>query len=166
MPKPILVAYATKHESTHEVADAIAERMRSKGANVEVHPAAEVNTLEPYVAVILGGALYAGRWHRDARRFMSRHRTALAQLPFAVFAMGPITLEPREVASSRQQLERALEKLPELTPMSRCIFGGVVDPDKLRFPLNRMEGADARDWSAIRHWADVLAERLALPTAA
>ena len=47
MSNPILVAYATKHESTHEVADAIAARMRTCGADVEVRPASEVQTLEP-----------------------------------------------------------------------------------------------------------------------
>jgi menaquinone-dependent protoporphyrinogen oxidase len=157
--QPILIAYATKHESTREVADVIAERMRTGGANVEVRPASEVKTLDPYEAVILGGALYAGRWHRDARRFMRRHRGALTQLPLAVFAMGPITLESTDLASSRQQLERALGKVPEVRPVSLSIFGGAVDPDKLRFPLNRMEEVDARDWTAIRHWADALAKR-------
>ncbi len=166
MYKPILVAYATKNQSTHEVAEALAGRMRSSGANVEVLPAAHVKTLEPYQAVVLGGALYAGRWHRDARRFISRHRDALTQVPFAVFAMGPVTLESREVQSSRHQLERALGKVPEVTPVSLRIFGGAIDPDKLHFPFSRMEGADARDWNAISAWADELVQRLTMPTAA
>jgi menaquinone-dependent protoporphyrinogen oxidase len=156
MSKPVLVAYATKHESTHEVATAIAARMRIRGATVEVRPAADVDTLEPYEAVILGGALYAGRWHRDARRFISRHRVALAKLPFAVFAMGPVTLEAREVQTSRRQLERALGKVPELVPASLRIFGGAIDPEKLHFPLSRLEGADARDWNAVSAWAEQL----------
>jgi menaquinone-dependent protoporphyrinogen oxidase len=121
-----------------------------------VRPAGEVETLEPYEAVVLGGALYAGRWHRAARRFIARHRAALAELPFAVFAMGPLTLEAREVQSSRRQLERALGRAPELVPVSLRIFGGALDPDKLRFPLSRMEGADARDWNAISAWAEQL----------
>ncbi len=166
MSKPILVAYATKHESTHEVADAIAAHLGIRGANVEIHPASEVKTLEPYGAVILGGALYAGRWHRAARQFIGRHHDALAQLPFAVFAMGPITLEPREVQSSRRQLDRALAKEPDLVPVSVRIFGGVVDPAKLRFPFTHMDAADARDWTAIDEWADELLQRLATPAAA
>jgi menaquinone-dependent protoporphyrinogen oxidase len=166
MSKPILVAYATKHESTHEVADAIAARMRVRGASVEVRPVAEVETLEPYGAVILGGALYAGRWHRAARRFVDRHRDALAHVPLAVFAMGPLTLESREVESSRRQLERALAKVPELSPVSLRIFGGALDPDRLPFPLSRMEGADARDWDAISAWAEQLAALFGVRTEA
>jgi menaquinone-dependent protoporphyrinogen oxidase len=166
MSKPILVAYATKHESTHEVADAIAARMRIRGANVEVRPADEVESLEPYGAVIVGGALYAGRWHRAARRFVSRQRGALVQLPFAVFAMGPLELQPEDVEASRRQLDRALAKHPDLTPEAVRIFGGVIDPAKLRFPFTHMDAADARDWDAIDVWADELVQQLAMPTAA
>jgi hypothetical protein len=36
----------------------------------------------------LGGALYMGRLHREARRFLRTHREALATRPLAVFAMG------------------------------------------------------------------------------
>ncbi|HEX2410344.1 MAG TPA: flavodoxin domain-containing protein [Solirubrobacteraceae bacterium] len=158
MSPPVLVAYATKKESTHEVADAVAARLRELGQEVDVRPAAEVGTLSPYGAVVVGGALYAGRWHRDARRFLATHREQLARRPVAVFAMGPLKLEPAEVEGARNQLDRALAKEHELTPASVTIFGGVIDPAKLHFPFDRMPAGDARDWDAIRSWADSLAE--------
>lgn len=68
--------------------------------------------------------------------------------------------------SSRQQLDRALAKAPDLVPVSVRIFGGVVDPAKLRFPFTRMDAADARDWTAIDEWADEVLQRLATPAAA
>ncbi len=167
MSQPILVAYATKRESTHEVADAVAARLRALGHDVDVRPAAEIGTLEPYRAVVLGGALYAGRWHRDARRFIAKHRDELKRIPVAVFAMGPLKLEPKDVEGSRRQLDHALAKEHELEPLSIAIFGGVIDPAKLRFPLNRcMVAADARDWVAIRLWADDVAQVLAARVAA
>jgi menaquinone-dependent protoporphyrinogen oxidase len=166
MTQPILVAYATKRESTHEVADALASRMRRLGHEVDVRPAAEVGTLRPYGAVVLGGALYAGRWHRDARQFLKRHRGELAELPVAVFAMGPLKLEPDDIDGSRAQLDRALAKEPELRPVAVAIFGGVVDPKKLHFPFNRMAASDARDWDAIRSWADDVVARFTPPVAA
>src|SRR5215216_3265146 len=107
MSSPILVAYATKRESTHEVAEALATRLREHDLDVDVRPAAEVGTLAPYGAVVLGGALYAGRWHRDARRFVSSHSEQLAALPVAVFAMGPLATEPKDLEASRKQLDRA-----------------------------------------------------------
>lgn len=166
MSKPILVAYATKHESTHEVADAVAAGMRARGATVDVLPASEVGTLERWAAVVLGGALYTGRWHRDARRFLSHHRDELRELPLAVFAMGPLELAPADIEASRKQLDRALAKEPELVPTSVRIFGGAVDPAKLRFPFTHMNAADARDWDAVSAWADELVRLLGEPVAA
>jgi menaquinone-dependent protoporphyrinogen oxidase len=149
----ILVACATRHGSTEEVAKAIAAELRTAGCECNLLPAGEVRALDAYDAVVLGGAIYLGRWHRDAVRFLERHRRALSAVSLAVFALGPRTLESADVASSREQLDAALARLPDVHPELVAIFGGVVDPAKLRFPLNRMSASDARDWQAIRAWA-------------
>ncbi|MDX6402236.1 MAG: menaquinone-dependent protoporphyrinogen oxidase [Gaiellaceae bacterium] len=152
-----LVAYGTKHGSTLEVAEAIAASLRDSGHEVDIGPAADVRALDGYGAVVLGGALYMGRWHQGAAGFLKRHRHALAEIPLAVFAMGPKTIFEVDVAGSRKQLDHALEAVPELAPVAVAIFGGVVDPNKLRFPLNRMAASDARDWNAIAAWSHEVA---------
>jgi menaquinone-dependent protoporphyrinogen oxidase len=166
MTQPLLVVYATKRESTHEVADAVAATLRELGHEVDVRPAAEAGTLAPYAAVVIGGALYMGRWHHDARHFLSSHREALTRLPVAVFAMGPRTTEEADIDASRKQLDAALAKEPQLEPISVAIFGGVIDPTKLRFPFRNMGATDARDWDAIRSWADTVADRVTARAAA
>jgi menaquinone-dependent protoporphyrinogen oxidase len=104
-----------------------------------------------------------GTWAacKDAGGFLKRHENGLAVRAFAVCAMGPRTLEPADVASSRTQLDCALAEVPRVTPVSVAVFGGVVAPEALSFPLNRMPEADARDWAAIEAWAAELAERFA-----
>jgi menaquinone-dependent protoporphyrinogen oxidase len=67
----------------------------------------------------------------------------------------------REVAASQSQLDHALAGVREVTPVSIGLFGGVIDPARLRFPFNRMPASDARDWDAIRAWACDLAQLLA-----
>src|SRR4051812_47041543 len=84
-----LIAYASRHGSTIEVAEAIAATLADAGHDVDLRPAASVKKLDGYDAAVLGGALYTGRWHRDARQFLARHRAELARTPIAVFAMGP-----------------------------------------------------------------------------
>jgi menaquinone-dependent protoporphyrinogen oxidase len=153
MRRSVLVAYATKHGSTQEVAEWVAEALRSQGLAVELADVTEVDDLEAYTGVVLGGALYMGRLHGAARTFLRRHREALARLDVAVFAMGPGTLEPGDVARSRRALDAALGKTPEVAPFAVAIFGGVVAPEKLRFPLNRMPAVDARDQAEIERWA-------------
>lgn len=149
----IVVAYATKHGSTKEVADAIAQTLAMSGFEVDVRAAADVSELGAYDGVVLGGSLYMGRWHRDAIGFLQRHRGALDTIPIAIFAMGPQTLADADVASARSQLDHALAKVPNVSPAAVAIFGGVVDPTTLRFPLSRMPASDARDWDAIAGWA-------------
>jgi menaquinone-dependent protoporphyrinogen oxidase len=149
----ILVTYGTKHGSTIEVAEAIGTSLRGAGHEVDVAPAADVREFDGYSAVVLGGALYMGRLHQDAAGFLKRHRHALEALPLAVFAMGPKTMAETDVAASRKQLDHALAAVPELTPVAVAIFGGVVDPSKLRFPFKRMTASDARDWDAIDAWS-------------
>jgi menaquinone-dependent protoporphyrinogen oxidase len=153
MSRRLLVAYATKHGSVAKVAEFIGATLRQDGLSVDVQPAGAVKTVAGYDAVVLGGALYMGRWHADAKTFLKRHHEALASLPVAIFAMGPLTLEDKDVKGARMQLDRALRPYGDVTPVSVAIFGGAVDPTKLRFPFNRMPETDARDWEAIREWA-------------
>jgi menaquinone-dependent protoporphyrinogen oxidase len=160
MSTPVLVAYATKAGSTRDVAEAVARTLREHGLEADVRPVAEVGTLAPYDAIVLGTALYMGRIHRDARRFLRRHHPQLAERPLAVFAMGPKTLADDEVASSRAQLDGALAAYPDVHVGGVAIFGGVVNPARLRFPFNYMPASDVRDWDAIRAWADDVAVAL------
>jgi menaquinone-dependent protoporphyrinogen oxidase len=153
MSSTTLVAYATRHDSTHRVAETIACALHGHGLDVDVRPAAGIDDLAPYAAVVLGGALYMGRWHRDAGRMLREQRAALAERPFFVFAMGPLTLDAEAIAGSRRQLDHALSHVPEVHPDSIAIFGGVVHPDELRFPLSHMQESDARDDAAIHRWA-------------
>jgi len=157
----VLVAFASRHGSTEEVARVIAEVLRERGLSVDVRSATAVDGIADYEAVVIGGALYTARWHREARRLMHRERTALARVPVAVFAMGPRTLGDEDVSQSRRELDVALAEVPEVEPVSIAVFGGVVDPAKLHFPLNHMPAVDARDWDAIHGWAAALADRLA-----
>lgn len=161
----ILVAYASKHGSTTEVADALATQLRAHGYDVDLRPAAEVRTLDGYTAVVLGGAIYTGRWHRAATGFLKRHRGRLATTPLAVFAMGPRTLAPADVVASRIQLDKALAAVPDLEPYAVAIFGGVIDPTGLRFPFSRMPASDARDWTAIAAFGDEVRAGLGAVTA-
>jgi menaquinone-dependent protoporphyrinogen oxidase len=158
MTGPILVAYASKYGSTQEVAEAIAATLREHELLVDVRPAAEVDDIRDYGGVVLGGGIYMGRWHRDAGRFARHFRDELGELPVAVFALGPIDDEPAHRAESEKQFRNAVVKLP-IVPVAAELFGGAVDPAKLRFPFNHMSAADVRDWDAVRAWAMELADR-------
>ena len=162
---PVLVAYATNYGSTREVAEAVAEALKERGFDTTVLAAREVDSLGEYSAVVLGGALYFFRLHKDARRFLSRHRKALMDMPVAVFGMGPFNDTTEEFASARKHLDRSLGKHTWLSPVSVEVFGGRFDPTGLRFPhknpaMKKIPPADIRDWDDIRAWAEMLPQAL------
>ena len=171
MSDSILVTYATRYGSTQEVAEAVAATLRDSGLEADLQPMRNVGTLAGYRAVVLGMPLYIGRWHKDARRFLSLHQEALAQRPVAIFTLGPTQPDEKEWESVHAQLDQEMAKYPWLTPVALELFGGKYDPAKLRFldkllatlpasPLHQMPASDARDWTAIRAWASELAAKL------
>lgn len=164
MTVKVLVGYATNYGSTREVAEAVAAVLEESGYAVDTQPLREVVRLEVYQAVVMGAALYMFRWHKDAKRFLSRHRKLLAEKPVAVFALGPThdPFDEQEWRESQSQLDKELGGYPWFKPVENKLFGGKFDPQLLKFPLNKMAGSepatDIRDWEAIRAWAGGLPE--------
>jgi menaquinone-dependent protoporphyrinogen oxidase len=152
--EPVLVAYATKHGSTEQVAAAVAARLRAARLEVDLRHVQAVPELGRYRGVVLGAPIYMGKWHGEALAFLKRHRNELAQIPVAVFALGPRSLDPAEVAESKSHLLTALAKVPAVRPYPLAVFGGVIDPTKLSFPFSRLRASDARDWDAIDAFGD------------
>src|SRR5579859_139424 len=82
MAADVLIVYASKHGSTEQVARGIGEVLRKHGLTTAVEPAGAVRDLSGFRAVVVGGSLYMGRWHHDARAFLRCHRRTLERLPF------------------------------------------------------------------------------------
>jgi menaquinone-dependent protoporphyrinogen IX oxidase len=80
----ILLVYATRHDSTREVADAVTEELRATGHKVDQRPAAEAPAPTGYDAVVIGGPMIMG-WHRQAVRYVKKYRGELERLPTAFF---------------------------------------------------------------------------------
>ena len=87
-PDRVLVAYGTKHGATAEIAEAIGKALIAAGLGVDVRRARRVRSLAPYQAVVLGSAVYAGRWRRDAMRLL--RRAELRERAVWLFSSGPV----------------------------------------------------------------------------
>jgi menaquinone-dependent protoporphyrinogen oxidase len=168
METKVLVAYASVHGSTREIAEKIAATMREGGLEVDLQPIREARKLDGYRAVVLGAPLYMFHWHKDALRFLSQHRRAIeGGLQVAIFGGGPIEeSDEKGWLEVRAQMEKELAKFPWLAPLAVEIVGGKFDPTRLRFPYNlipamkQMAPSDLRDWAAIQAWARDLAVKL------
>ncbi|MER7172143.1 flavodoxin domain-containing protein [Streptomyces mesophilus] len=159
MSGSILVAYGSKYGSTAEIAETIGEVLRKHGHSVEVRTAGDVRDVSSFDAVVLGGALYAGRWHRGARRFARRHRKALAVRPLWLFSSGPLDTSATErevpVAPGVQRVTRKLDAREHVT------FGGRLDENAdgrmARMIVKSGKGGDFRDFGVISAWAEKIA---------
>lgn len=159
----ILVAYASKHGATERIAQFIAERLRDRGKAAEARSVGAISELGEPEAVVLGSAVYAGSWIKDAFEFAGRHKDELAKVPVWLFSSGPLGTE---VEDEEEQPKQIAELQEMLQPRDHRVFFGALDRDKLGFAERMMVKAvkapegDFRDWDEIGAWADGIAREL------
>lgn len=169
----VLVAYATKHHATGEIAEAIGDALRAHGLMTDVVPAHEVGSVDQYGAVVLGSAVYMGRWRKDAMRVLKKNRSALAERDVWLFSSGPVDdpakeLTPEEACKAvKWTRPKKVEALAaEIGAHEHAVFAGRIDESGsvARKGMARAlpeEHRDQRDWDMICAWADGIAEKIA-----
>lgn len=165
LAQPILVAYASRHHGTEEMAAEIADTLRTAGFEVDLRAAADVLTVEPYGAVVVGSAVYMFQWEIPALELIRRDRVALAQRKVWLFSSGPVgegksTRHP-ETVPHPDGVDRLAD---EIGAQGRAMFGGRVDPHQGGFAMAIMAKAglegDWRDLPRVRSWAQEIAAAL------
>lgn len=160
----VIVAYASKHGSTEGIASAIAERLNEAGASAQAISVNDVSDLGDATAVVLGSAIYAGSWMKEAVEFVHRFAEPLAERPVWLFSSGPLG---EHVEDEEQQPRQLLEMEGIIGPVEHRLFFGALDRSKLGFAERmivkavKAQDGDFREWDEIRAWADAIAGDLA-----
>lgn len=158
----VLVAYGSRGGATAELASWIADELRERGCVIRIHPAAAVSDPQKFDAIVLGGPIYLGRWHRACRDFVRRHRSTLCARPVWLFSSGP--LEVITEANEPTPVPFVLATLRGLPARGHRTFGGRLEPDAgglASWWLARSGPAgDYRDESRARCWASSIATDL------
>ena len=164
----VLVAAATKHGATGEIATRIGADLRGRGLEVEVRRPQDVTDVSRYEAVVLGSAIYFGNWMREARNFVDAHADELAERPTWLFASGSITGDPPVDDDPDAIGSSAVEKLVASThAREHKLFAGKLESKRLslaeRVPVRMARGreGDWRDWHAVDEWAGAIAHDIA-----
>jgi len=157
----ILVTFGSARGGTEGLAQTVADGLRHEGFSVDLLPAGQIRGLGGYDAVVVGGALYAGRWHKAARRLVKRHAAELRQRPVYFFSSGPLddSAARREIPPVRGV--KALMK--RAGARGHVTFGGRLAPDAKGFPARAMArklSGDWRDAGQVRAWAGSVAAQL------
>ena len=151
----ILIAVASKHGSTREIAQVIAEELRDLGPTVDVLEAEAVTGLDGYDAAIVGSAVYMGTWLPEARRLIAREGAPLQAMPVWLFSSGPIGDDPH----AGGELHALVGMLAATGAREHVIFAGKLDAqhlglaERLIARLVHTPTGDFRDWAAVREWA-------------
>jgi menaquinone-dependent protoporphyrinogen oxidase len=159
----VLVAFASRHGATGELAQTIGTELSHAGLSVDVRPMDEVDSLVPYSACVLGSAVYMGSWMPVARAFLERHQQLIAERPTWLFSSGPIG-EPR--AGGAQAFDAAT-LLAATHARDHHLFGGKLDNhslslhERLITRLVRAGDSDHRDWAIASAWATAISGALA-----
>lgn len=166
-----LVAASSPHGSTAEIARTLGDELSSQGIEVTVADPGDVGSLSDFDAVLLGSAVYGGHWERSAFQLAERVGTELPGRPVWLFSSGPVGDPSRKLV---QQMGADPSDIPVLMERTGArahqMFAGRLDRHVLhglqRISLLAFRGleGDFRDWTAIRRWADAIADELLAPS--
>lgn len=163
----VLVAYGSKCGSTAEIAQLIGMELRLHGLDVTVLPAEKVESVRPYEFVILGSAIYAGRWRRSAMRLLKGERKLLMARRTWLFQSGLSVVKPGPWQDPTPAAVVALAE--EIGTPRPVTFPGALLPETARGLLPRLMAhgrlaGEHRDWDRIRIWARSVAGEIATRT--
>jgi len=157
----VLVTYGSKLGGTEELASWVADGLRQEGFEVHLMAPLDVKDLTDYDTVVVGGALYALRWHRAARRFVKHHAASLRQRRVYFFSSGPLDDSASKAEIPPVKGVRAL--MDRVGAAGHATFGGRLAPDARGFPASAMAKKNAGDWrdaERVRTWVRSIAEDL------
>ncbi|MGC4110212.1 MAG: flavodoxin domain-containing protein [Nocardioides sp.] len=151
-----LVVYGSKRGGTEGLARMLDAALSEQGVKVALRPAREHrNDLARFDLVVVGGALYMGRWHRSARRFVLRESQTLRDKPVWFFSSGPIG-ESGESAPDLAPVHQVRLLMDMVGARGHATFGGRLAPTAHGFAARAMAKKAAGDWrdeDAVRQWS-------------
>jgi menaquinone-dependent protoporphyrinogen oxidase len=159
----VLVATASRHGATEDIAATIAATLRERDFAVTSSRVEDASDVGSFDAVILGSAIYMGKWLEPARAFVDAHAGELATRQTWLFSSGPLGNPAKPDDEHAVDVHDVLERIG---PCEHRVFRGKLDAERLGFgerAVTRMVHAprgDFRDWSSIRAWANSIASSL------
>jgi menaquinone-dependent protoporphyrinogen oxidase len=159
--KKVLVVYASKHGSTKEIGEYLCQELQKTGITAVSFAVANAPSPTAYDIVVLGSAVYAGSWRKEAIKFADNHTSILKQKTVWLFSSGPIGDPPKPAAENSVHLDSILDGL---NSREHIIFSGKIDRSRLSFGEKAIASAlhvpegDFRNWEAIADWAKKIAK--------
>jgi menaquinone-dependent protoporphyrinogen oxidase len=167
----VLVAYASRAGSTKGIAEFIGDRLQKSGIQSEVNDVGAVGNISGYDAFVIGSALYMYHWLKEARKFVEKHRAALAARPVWIFSSGPTGRKPTDSKGRDLKETSGPKEIDELrkslNPRDHRVFFGAFYADRIKGAMGlfaratpKEDQGDFRNWDEIGAWVDTIATAL------
>jgi menaquinone-dependent protoporphyrinogen oxidase len=170
----VLVAHASAHGSTAEIATRLAATLAAAGPDTDVRPVAEVTSLSGYDAAVIGSAIHDGAWLPDAHAFLRERKAGLSKRPVWLFSVSTVGATSSSYGSFGTAVQRRMRRDPRaieeaeqaLEHVEHHTFAGVVTPDDWKrgsirmFKLLGGTFGDHRDWDDVDRWASGIGRAL------
>lgn len=156
-----LVAYASKHGATREIAEKLSQHLSNNGIQNSLIPVEEVESLSQYENIILGSAVYIGQWQKKAVKFLKGNQEILASKNVWLFSTGPTGEgDPVELMKGWKFPEGLKSIADKIKPKDIAVFHGALDESKLNtlekmtIKMVKAPMGDFRDWKMLEDWAN------------
>ena len=163
----VLVAYATKHGATAEIAEKIGQVFRQAGLDTDVLLVDHVSDPASYETVVLGSAFYFGQWRKEAKKFLKNNEKVLAERSVWLFSSGPTGEGNAMELTEGWHFPKRLQSIANrIKPRDIAIFHGALNLKKLSFfekwIIKKVKAplGDFRDWDAVTSWATTITDKL------
>ena len=167
METRVLVAYASKHGTTAEIAGKIGDTLKQAGLQVDVLTVKSVKDPASYKAFVLGSAVYIAMWRKEMAQFVQKNEKLLSGRPVWIFSSGPMGEgDPTELLHGWRFPEAQRSLIQSIKPRDVALFHGAIDIKKMnlfeKWVLKSVKAptGDFRDWDAINKWAAGIADEL------
>ncbi len=169
----ILIAVASRHGSTADIARRLAERLTEAGHEPDVldlvhdrHRGDRIDDLTRFGAFVVGSAIYEGHWLRQARTFVLENAVRLQDSPVFLFSSGPLGDGERTsiYAGRIDELVHAVDAVEHRVFSGRLDRGELGRIERWIVDVVRAHEGDFREWAVIDAWAAVIDARLAAHT--
>lgn len=158
----VLVTAASKYGSTAEMADVIGQVLADSGLDVVLREPVDVDSVAEFDAVVLGSAVYTGRWLEPARSIVDRMAAELTARDVWLFSSGPIGDPPKPDMDSPEAavLADRVRAHGHRTFAGRLVRSELSLAERLLVTALRAPEGDFRPWADIRAWATEIAGAL------
>jgi menaquinone-dependent protoporphyrinogen oxidase len=157
----ILVTCASKHGATAEIAEALGRDLSARGHDVEVRRAEEVDGVGAYDAVVLGSAIYMGRWLPAATALADVYAQELAQRPTWLFSSGPLGDPPKPDPPDFEPLNERLHARGHRVLNGKLERGRLSLAERGVVRMVKAPYGDYREWTVVADFANEIASALA-----